>query len=199
MSVFVCIYWLLSFVSAQTTTTKNVTKYFSDLKGDQKKNNNGPTATGATDAGSTNVQPEPETANDFKELGNNFFRDGNYKEAVLNYTKAIKISPNDAVLYSNRSYAFLRLKQLYYANEDADKAVQLKPDWPKVGIIQFFIFERVSYELLIFTCIWRHIFDELKYYPLPDSTIYHYCCMDGHYNCSRMTLPFWMRPNWQLC
>lgn len=58
---------------------------------------------------------------------------GNYTEAILHYSFAIKLNPNEATYYSNRSLAFLKLQQLYYANEDAEKAIQLKPDWAKVN------------------------------------------------------------------
>lgn len=61
-------------------------------------------------------------------------RNDKYTEAILHYSFAIKLSPNDPILYSNRSLAFLKLKQLYYANEDAEKAIQLNPDWAKVSI-----------------------------------------------------------------
>lgn len=59
-------------------------------------------------------------------------RAGNYKEAILHYSQAIKMSPNpDATLFSNRSLAFLKMKLFYYANEDADRAIHLRPDWAK--------------------------------------------------------------------
>jgi len=77
------------------------------------------------------ASPLPETSNDYKERGNTCVRAENYTEAVLHYSFAIKLCLNDPVLYSNRSLAFLKLKQLYYANEDAEKAIQLKPDWAK--------------------------------------------------------------------
>lgn len=73
-----------------------------------------------------------ETANDHKERGNESIKTGNFTEAILHYSFAIKLDPNEATFYSNRSLAFLKLKQLYYANEDAEKAIQLKPDWAKV-------------------------------------------------------------------
>lgn len=45
------------------------------------------------------------------------------------------MSPNDAInlsiLHSNRSFAFLKLEQFYYANEDSEKAIELNPNWPK--------------------------------------------------------------------
>lgn len=74
----------------------------------------------------------PETADSLKEKGNLAVRAEQYNEAVLHYTFAIKMSPNDAILYSNRSLAFLKLQQLYLANEDAEQAIQLRPDWAKV-------------------------------------------------------------------
>lgn len=87
----------------------------------------------------------PETANDHKERGNECIKAGNFSEAILHYSYAIKLNPNEATFYSNRSLAFLKLEQLYYANEDADRAIQLKPEWAKVysghnmNFIQIFI------------------------------------------------------------
>lgn len=66
-----------------------------------------------------------------KEQGNQCVRNGHFTEAILHYTHAIKLQPNDPILYSNRSVAFLKAHQLYYANEDAEKAILLKPDWAK--------------------------------------------------------------------
>lgn len=81
---------------------------------------------------STSTENETTSANDLKEKGNECVRAGNHSEAILHYSFAIKLSPNDPLLFSNRSLAFLKLKQLYYANEDAEKTIQLKPDWAKV-------------------------------------------------------------------
>lgn len=79
-----------------------------------------------------NQENQTETPDELKEKGNQAVREERYSEAVLHYSFAIKLSPNDPILYSNRSLAFLKLKQLYYANEDAIKAIKLKPDWAKV-------------------------------------------------------------------
>lgn len=76
----------------------------------------------------------PCTPDSLKEKGNLSVRDERYSEAVLHYSFAIKMNPTDPILYSNRSYAFLKLQQLYYANEDAEKAIHLKPDWAKVCV-----------------------------------------------------------------
>lgn len=82
-------------------------------------------------------QPQPETPNDHKEHGNACIRAGNYIEAILHYSFAIKLNPNEATFYSNRSLAYFKLDQLYYANADAEKAIQLKPDWAKVCVELF--------------------------------------------------------------
>lgn len=76
---------------------------------------------------------ESDTPESLKEKGNVAVRAERYEEAVLHYSFAIKMSPNDAILYSNRSFAFFKLQHLYYANEDAEKAIQLRPDWAKVS------------------------------------------------------------------
>ena len=55
-----------------------------------------------------------------------------FLEALLHYTKAIKLECDDAALYSNRSLAFLKAQQYYHAKEDADKVIELKPNWTKV-------------------------------------------------------------------
>lgn len=47
------------------------------------------------------------------------------------FTAAIELEPTNHVLYSNRSGAYSSLKNYQAALEDAEKTVQLKPDWPK--------------------------------------------------------------------
>ncbi|XP_055532976.1 uncharacterized protein LOC129723055 [Wyeomyia smithii] len=71
------------------------------------------------------------SADELKEQGNKCVKAGNFTEAILHYTHAIKLNPNDAILYSNRSLAFLKMQQYYYANEDADRAIALNPTWAK--------------------------------------------------------------------
>jgi len=51
---------------------------------------------------------------------------------MFHYTHAIKLDPQNYSLYSNRSFAFLMMRQYHYAIEDALMTIQLKPDWSKV-------------------------------------------------------------------
>ena len=47
------------------------------------------------------------------------------------FTEAIKIEPENHVLYSNRSGAYASKKDFQNALEDADKTTEIKPDWAK--------------------------------------------------------------------
>lgn len=70
---------------------------------------------------------------ELKNKGNDCVKDGKYIEAVLHYTQAIKMDPNNYVLYSNRSFAFLKLDQHYLSLQDANETVRLQPQWAKVN------------------------------------------------------------------
>lgn len=68
---------------------------------------------------------------ELKEKGNECLKKGNYIEAMIHYTHALKLDPNHYQLYSNRSFAFLKLQQYYYALEDAKQTIFHKPNWAK--------------------------------------------------------------------
>ncbi|KAF9794678.1 hypothetical protein SFRURICE_019556 [Spodoptera frugiperda] len=68
---------------------------------------------------------------ELKVKGNECVKDGKYIEAVLHYTQAIKMDPNNYLLYSNRSFAFLKLDQHYLSLQDANETVRLQPQWAK--------------------------------------------------------------------
>jgi stress-induced-phosphoprotein 1 len=67
-----------------------------------------------------------------KNKGNAAMSAGDFKTAIEHYTKAIQHDAQNHVLYSNRSAAFASLKQYGPALDDAEKTIQLKPDWSKV-------------------------------------------------------------------
>ena len=48
------------------------------------------------------------------------------------YAEAIALDLNNHVLISNRSAAFVQLRKYEEALSDAEKVVELKPDWAKV-------------------------------------------------------------------
>ncbi|KOC69563.1 Stress-induced-phosphoprotein 1, partial [Habropoda laboriosa] len=66
-----------------------------------------------------------------KERGNACVKEEKYGEAMFHYTHAIKLDPQNYSLYSNRSFAFLKMQQYHFAMKDALMTIQLKPDWNK--------------------------------------------------------------------
>ncbi|XP_037536609.1 tetratricopeptide repeat protein 28 [Nematolebias whitei] len=56
---------------------------------------------------------------------------GDFQEAVRLYSEALRADPQNCILYSNRSAAFLKLGRHQAALEDAGKACELNPKWPK--------------------------------------------------------------------
>jgi len=71
------------------------------------------------------------TADEIKLQGNAYFKTGNYVGALERYTTAIDLNPKDSTLYSNRSFVHLKMRNYYYANRDADVAIELNQSWPK--------------------------------------------------------------------
>ncbi len=60
--------------------------------------------------------------------------DGDYEKAIDLYTKAIEMHP-DAILYSNRNFAYLRCEWYGYALIDAKKALKYDSKYIKVGFV----------------------------------------------------------------
>lgn len=57
---------------------------------------------------------------------------GEFALAVRLYSEALTADPQNCILYSNRSAAYLRLGQYNTALDDAIKARLINPKWPKV-------------------------------------------------------------------
>ncbi|CAA7029063.1 unnamed protein product [Microthlaspi erraticum] len=70
-------------------------------------------------------------ADEAKAKGNAAFSSGDFTSAILHFTEAIDLAPTNHVLFSNRSAAHASLHHYADALSDAEKTVELKPDWPK--------------------------------------------------------------------
>jgi len=71
-----------------------------------------------------------------KDAGNLHLREGNVPDAIVEYGNALKKDPDDAILWSNRSVAFLQLSKdndthAARAAADALRAVTCDPNWPR--------------------------------------------------------------------
>jgi len=71
------------------------------------------------------------SADELKALGNKAIADKNFDDAIDKFTQAIAIQPENHILYSNRSAAYASKKEWDSALQDAEKTVQIKPDWAK--------------------------------------------------------------------
>ncbi|XP_052752271.1 small glutamine-rich tetratricopeptide repeat-containing protein alpha-like [Galleria mellonella] len=76
-------------------------------------------------------QKKGTSVEELKTKGNECVKEGKFIEAVLHYTHAIKMDPSNYVLYSNRSFAFLKLDQHYLSLQDANETVRIQPQWAK--------------------------------------------------------------------
>ncbi|KAJ3680301.1 hypothetical protein LUZ60_016579 [Juncus effusus] len=70
-------------------------------------------------------------ADEAKAKGNAAFSAGRFDEAIRHFSDAIVLAPSNHVLYSNRSASYASLNKYSEALADAEKTVELKPDWAK--------------------------------------------------------------------
>ncbi|XP_075230363.1 hsp70-Hsp90 organising protein-like isoform X2 [Lycorma delicatula] len=84
---------------------------------------------------------------ELKEKGNVCVREGKFEEAMLHYSHAIKLDPKNYTLYSNRSLAFLRMNQFYFALKDAKETIRLNPYWAK-GYFRLGEVQRCTYQFV---------------------------------------------------
>ncbi|KAH9108501.1 hypothetical protein AeMF1_016333 [Aphanomyces euteiches] len=66
-----------------------------------------------------------------KNEGNEFFKKGQYAQAIEKYTEAINLDPTNHVYYSNRSAAYSGQSLFAQAAQDGEKCVQLNPQFVK--------------------------------------------------------------------
>eukprot|EP01031_Cornospumella_fuschlensis_P017867 gene17867-21861_t len=72
-----------------------------------------------------------ELANSYKDQGNTAFQAGDVELAISLFTQAIDLDPDNHVFYSNRSAAYMKKDSISKALYDAEKCVELAPDWAK--------------------------------------------------------------------
>ena len=95
----------------------------------------------------TEAPPTPPTeeqkadAIKYKNLGNAEYKAKKFDKAVGLYSKAIGLDPTNHVFYSNRSGCFLSMQRFADATNDAQKCIELKPDWHKGYIRKAQVFE----------------------------------------------------------
>ena len=73
-------------------------------------------------------------ANEYKEMGNDAFRQAEFKRATELYTSALMIKDDNHILYTNRAQALIKLGKYLDASHDCRKAIKLKPEFIKAYI-----------------------------------------------------------------
>ena len=63
--------------------------------------------------------------------GNEHWKQGEYQEAIDDYTSAIKINPDDADAYVNRGAAYHNLGKHQEAIDDFNTAIKINPNYAK--------------------------------------------------------------------
>jgi len=74
---------------------------------------------------------DPEKAEEHKKLGNELFEKGDFPAAVKEYTEGLRRDPNSKGLYSNRCAAYIKLMEFEYALKDAEKCLEMDPQFVK--------------------------------------------------------------------
>lgn len=71
------------------------------------------------------------TADQWKQEGNEAFKNKNYTDAIASYSKAIGLNNNEASYFGNRAACYLNLKSYQKVVEDCDKALNIDPKFAK--------------------------------------------------------------------
>lgn len=76
---------------------------------------------------SSPVPTTEDEAEAYKAAGNKFFKERDYRNAIIQYTQAVELIPNSATYLSNRAAAYMSNGSYEAALEDCSRAVDLDP------------------------------------------------------------------------
>lgn len=71
------------------------------------------------------------SAVELRNEGNKLFQRGEVEASILRYSEAYRMAENDHLLTSNRSHAYYKKGDYVAALEDAERTIELRPDWGK--------------------------------------------------------------------
>ena len=74
---------------------------------------------------------DPTKGEKAKERGNQLYKNGNYAEAIKEYTESIKRNPKVAAVYLDRGMSYMKILTYDKALEDLNKAIELNPQYVK--------------------------------------------------------------------
>merc|ERR1712151_545833 len=71
-------------------------------------------------------------ADEEKAKADNAFKEGIYRDAAVYYTRALRFTPRNEKLLSNRSASYLKQSKFQLALDDVGKAQEIEPNWTKL-------------------------------------------------------------------
>merc|ERR1712203_1353599 len=71
-------------------------------------------------------------ADEEKAKADNAFKEGIYRDAVVYYTRALRFTPRNEKLLSNRSAGYLKISKFQLALDDVLLALEIEPNWTKL-------------------------------------------------------------------
>jgi tetratricopeptide (TPR) repeat protein len=72
------------------------------------------------------------SAQKYKELGNQAYKNQDYSKAITYYSKAIEMDQFDPSFFSNRSLCYYNLNKYEECLMDCEKALRINPNFSKV-------------------------------------------------------------------
>jgi len=74
---------------------------------------------------------DPVKSDEHKEAGNELFKAGDYPKAIKEFEEGLRRNPENKGIYSNRCLAYIKLMEPVQALKDAEKCLQLDPNFVK--------------------------------------------------------------------
>ncbi|MBV6622270.1 MAG: tetratricopeptide repeat protein [Rivularia sp. (in: Bacteria)] len=88
----------------------------------------------ATSKSTEALTSHPQSAEDYINLANNFYKNEDFSQAVENYTRALELNGSNSRIYLNRGNANYKLKKYGEAIEDYTQTLRMNPDSDKAYI-----------------------------------------------------------------
>jgi stress-induced-phosphoprotein 1 len=73
----------------------------------------------------------PDIAEAHKVKGSEYFKAGNFPAAIKEFDEGIRRDPTNTAIYSNRSFAYIKLMEPAAGLKDANKALEIDPTFVK--------------------------------------------------------------------
>ena len=81
-----------------------------------------------------NTEPQPQTAEEYLNLGETCYDEGRYEEAIEAYKESVRLQPDSAMAHNNLGASYRKLDRHQEAIEAFKEAIRIQPDHAKAYI-----------------------------------------------------------------